>query len=52
MKPVVAVKAFFNKDSKRPVELPEMMEFWKACSAEEKVEFAQSAAKQLGVELL
>lgn len=46
-----AVKMFFEKDS-RKVEMKEMGDFWKSLNEEEKQEFSQSAAKQLGVELV
>lgn len=44
------VKMFFEKDSTK-VEATDMMAFWKACNEEERKEYAESAAKQLGVEL-
>jgi hypothetical protein len=51
MNRVGAVRAFFNKDASRPVEMKEMGAFWSNCTQSEKIEFAQMAADQLGVEL-
>lgn len=48
---ITAVKTFLAKDAPRPIEMSEMMAFWKACSEEERAECAQSAATQLGVTL-
>ena len=45
-----AVRQLFN-DCKPAATVSEFMAFWKACSEAEKTEFAQSAAKQLGLEL-
>lgn len=47
---VVVLKNFFSTPEK-PVANTEFMQFWKACSAAERQEFAEAAAKQLGVEL-
>jgi len=48
----VAIKQFFEKDSVRnKIEIRELGEFKKACSPEEFRSMAESAAKQLGVEL-
>ena len=51
MTPIGAIKTFFNTNTSRPVTVPEIMEFWKSCTPQEKREFAESAAKQLGVGL-
>lgn len=45
------VKRFFSEGSTKPVTTPEFMEFWKVCSEAERQEFAESAAKRLGVVL-
>jgi hypothetical protein len=45
-----AVKQFFEKGSTK-VETSEMMAFWRACTDQEKIEFSDSAALQLGVTL-
>lgn len=47
---IAAVKAFFEKDAKK-VESAEMMAFWRGCNEQERAEFAESAAKQLGITL-
>lgn len=51
MKPIVALKTFFEKDAERKVTLPEMKEFLVSMSPEEKRALARVAAKELGVEL-
>jgi len=48
---IAALKQFFNRDAARPCENTELMAFWKACTEEEKQEFAESAASQLGLTL-
>jgi hypothetical protein len=45
---VGAVREFLGKDSSRPIDMKEMMAFWSACTEAEKVEFSESAARQLG----
>ena len=51
MNRLAAVRNFLQKDS-RAVETTEFMQFWKACTEQERAAFAESAAKQLGVELI
>jgi hypothetical protein len=46
-----AIKTFFEKDGGRKVDTPEMAGLWKTLTTEEKQEFSEAAAKQLGVEL-
>lgn len=48
---VMAVKAFFEKDTVRPVTNTEYMTFWKACSDNERREYGIAAAEQLGITL-
>jgi len=48
---VVALRSFFDQGTSRAVTSTEFMEFWKSLTPEEKTEYSQSAAKQLGVEL-
>jgi hypothetical protein len=50
MADVVAVRTLINKDSSRPASMPELSEFWKSCSDEEKKQFGNEARKLLGVE--
>lgn len=50
--PAVAIKQFFEKNSCREaVDTRALLEFKKACSPEEFRAYAESAAKQLGLEL-
>lgn len=51
MNRITCVKAFFDKDTERPVSNREFMDFWKALSEEERQQFADDAAKALGVVL-
>lgn len=39
------IKAFLDKDSSKPLTTGEMVEFWKACSDAEKVQFTREAAE-------
>ena len=38
-----AVREFLNKDTSRPVPTSELMEFWKACSIEERQQYGNEA---------
>ena len=40
---VVVVREFLNEGSSKPVSMSEMAEFWKACSTEEKEQYATEA---------
>jgi len=46
-----AVKQFLSKDSSRPVTTPEFMAFWKACNEQERDEFGQQSAKEIGEQI-
>lgn len=46
-----AVRTFFSKDSRKPVETTEMAELWKGLDEKERAEFAGACATQLGVEI-
>lgn len=48
---MIAVKTFFESNTNNKPTTTEFMSFWKACSEEERTEFGNSAAQQLGVEL-
>lgn len=50
MSRIGAVRAFLERDA-RKIETTEMMTFWKSLSDAEKIEFADGAAKELGVTL-
>jgi hypothetical protein len=46
---VMAVKAFFEKDTVKPLSNTEFMAFWKACSEEERKDYGDQASKELGI---
>lgn len=50
MSPAAAIKAFVEKGS-RPVTLSEMKEFLSSITSEQKKQYAEEAAKHLGVKL-
>lgn len=50
MTTVEAVKAFFNKDTDRPVENREFIAFFKGMPKEEKDAYGKAACKALGVD--
>jgi len=47
---VQAIKTYLEKDAK-PIQSTEFMGFWKACSDDERKQFATVASEKLGVEL-
>jgi uncharacterized membrane protein YebE (DUF533 family) len=48
MKAVPAVKKFIELGTSKPVDIQEMMAFWKGCNPEERLEFGLAACKELG----
>lgn len=46
-----AVRTFFSKDSRKPVETKEMAELWASLQEPERAELAGACATQLGVNL-
>ena len=51
MSRIHVLRSFFEQGTDRKVESTELMQFFKACTQEERQEFATDAAKQLGLTL-
>jgi hypothetical protein len=44
-KPLVALREFFSTGATRPVQMPEMAEFWKSCNEADKAQFKAELSK-------
>lgn len=51
MNRVTVTKKYFDTDTSRKVENTEFMQFWKSLTDEEKTDYSNAAAQQLGEEV-